>query len=404
MELQGEVDRPVGGNSLPVMRRASSFQLLGIPVRVDPLFLGVMLMLGLTWLSFGAEFLASWMVIGVSSVLLHEFGHALAFRSFGFEPKIALVGLGGLTSAETPAFGSARLTPGRHIVVSLAGPLSTLVLIGIPAVLYQASLNRPDQLTRIVLEQVIFANLYWALLNLLPVLPLDGGQVVASVLEMVFGRRGQQIALVLSLAIGGALLFAGVARSSVILIFLGGIVLAMNVGPLLSSRRRAGSVRAGPGPDDAYRMLVSGQPVAAEAMLLQRLSAPGAPEIERASVELLAWTRLLLGNGIGAQQAMAAMNPPATSQMLYGGLAVHAGRTDEGVALLTWAFLHEPPSESQLLAAILVARAGLTHRFAQELLHTGPTGRDRVQVLSELLAYVGLSSDASVASRSLTAA
>ncbi len=386
------------------MRRASSFSLLGIPVRVDPLFLGVMLLLGLTWSSFGLEYLASWMVIGISSVLLHEFGHALAFRSFGFEPKIALVGLGGLTSAETPLVGSARLTPARHIAVSLAGPLSTLVLIGVPALLYQQSLSRPDQLTRVVLEQVIFANLYWALLNLLPVLPLDGGQVVASLLEMVFGRRGQQIALGLSLAIGGVLLFGGVVRSSMILLFLGGIVLAMNVGPLVSARRHAGSVRAGPGPDDAYRALVAGQPVAAEAMLLQRLSAPSSPEIERASVELLAWTRLLLGNAIGAQQAMAAMNPPASSQMLYGGLAVYGGRVDEGLALLTWAYLHEPPSEGQLLAAILVARAGLTQRFSQELLHIGPVGRERVQVLSELLAYVGLSSDALVASRSLTAA
>jgi len=116
------------------------------------------------------------------------------------------------------------------------------------------------------------------------------------------------------------------------------------------------------------------------------------------AIELLTWTRLLSGDAFGAQQALAADNGPH-SQLLHGAMAIVNGRADEGLSILTWAFVNEPPTSAKLLAAIAVSRAGLTARFAQELLLVGPAGHDSLRVLAELLGYVGLHRDADEAAR-----
>lgn len=370
------------------MRGRPSFHLFGIPVRVDPFFLVVIFVLGTSWLTAGPEFLVSWMLIASSSVLLHEMGHALAFRAFGIRPSIALVGLGGLTS------GEGRIGPGRSIVVSLAGPLATLVLVGVPALVYQSANPRTTTLAtagtaHVILEQIVFVNVLWALLNLAPVLPLDGGQVVASLLELGFRERGRQIAVGLSIAIGGVLLVLGLTQQQFVLTFIGGLVVAMNAGQLFHREPD----RPVSGIDEAHHVLVQGHPHLAERMLVESLQGRLDVEQRTRALELLAWTRLLTGDTFGAQQAMASLTGPQ-SQLLHGAMAMTSGRIDEGVALLTWAFVHEPPSATKLLAAIAVSRAGQTSRVAGELSLLGPAGQEALRVLGELLAYVGLVADA----------
>lgn len=372
-----------GGPYAGPVRSGPLFHLFGIPVRVDPFFGIVIVFLGLSYLELGPEFLASWMVIASSSVLLHELGHALAFKSFGVQPTIALVGLGGLTS------GEGRITPVRHIVVSLAGPLATLVLIGLPALLYQSSLPHTPRSANPILEQVILANVWWALLNLLPVLPLDGGQVVASLLEIPFKQRGRQIAVGLSLAVGVGLIYLGWRERQIFFGFIGALVLMMNVGQLGGHRARVRYEQL----DDAQQALINGRPRDAERMLVAALAGRADPATRVQAAELLAWSRLLSGDVWGAQHALSEA-PGRHSQVLNGALTVAAGRADEGLAVITWGLVNEPAGPAKLLGAIAMSRAGLIDRLANELALLGPQGLATLRVVRELLAYVGLTDDA----------
>jgi stage IV sporulation protein FB len=177
-------------------------QVAGIPVRIEPTFFVVLVLLGLPQPWFHV---VSWVLIATASVLLHELGHAIAFRTYGVKPSIVLHGFGGLTS------GSGELTSGQRIVVSLAGPFSALLLFGLPAVLLEMSGAVPAGDAAVVLRQVVWINVGWSLLNLVPVLPLDGGQVFLDVCDICTGGRGRRAAEVVSVAV--AVVLAVVALS-----------------------------------------------------------------------------------------------------------------------------------------------------------------------------------------------
>src|SRR4051794_13719319 len=97
------------------------FELLGFPVRVQPLFWLVLLLLGPH-----GDFLAVllWVSICLVSVLVHELGHALAFRSFGDFSEIVLYVWGGLTRP----LRSSRKTTLEQILIALAGPVAGFLL------------------------------------------------------------------------------------------------------------------------------------------------------------------------------------------------------------------------------------------------------------------------------------
>ncbi len=121
------------------------------------------------------------MILGVffCSILLHELGHALAFRKFGASSFITLHGMGGTTAS----FNAQRLTDRQHILVSLAGPLSQLILLGLPALAARYYYGPYDQLG-FFLRNMVYINVGWALVNLLPIYPLDGGQVLHRLLRV----------------------------------------------------------------------------------------------------------------------------------------------------------------------------------------------------------------------------
>jgi Zn-dependent protease len=142
----------------------------------------------------------AWMIIVFVSVLIHELGHALAFRAFGFQPSIALVSLGG----ETRPNSGGTLLWYRSVLVSLAGPLSGLALGAVCGAGYFFFLTEDAGALAFFLYWFFAANLFWTIFNLLPVPPLDGGHVLSTVLIRFFGRKGfiaaQGLALLVSLA------------------------------------------------------------------------------------------------------------------------------------------------------------------------------------------------------------
>lgn len=151
------------------------FNALGFPVVIQPWFL-------LTAVVFGGGLRAgssqdAWIMVAYFaiamfiSILIHELGHALAARRYGNDSFIVLHGFGGVTCIPNP-----RLSRDQDIWVSFSGPLASfllaLVVIGLRKVI---ETDYPG--FHIFMKYMHDITVYWTLMNLLPVLPLDGGQI-----------------------------------------------------------------------------------------------------------------------------------------------------------------------------------------------------------------------------------
>lgn len=178
------------------------FRVLGFPVRVKLGFL-VFLASVVVWNpEVGWQFAIAITLFS----LIHELGHAVAARRLGAEPEIALDFLAGSTRYTPPR----PISPVERALVAVTGPLveiaSGLFVLGIMRV-------NPFDIPRVfdsTLAGVVWiAGPAFGLLNLLPVLPLDGGHVLAGALESVWPKLGQSIAAGFSAAVTGA--FAVVA-------------------------------------------------------------------------------------------------------------------------------------------------------------------------------------------------
>lgn len=123
-----------------------------------------------------------WAPVLTGGILFHEFGHAFALQGFGFgASRIELQGFGGVTINQR---GGQR-TPGKAILISLAGPvasallsvLSFVILASLGAALPQGSFWAD------FLWTMMAVNLFWAIFNMLPINPMDGGHIVLHALR-----------------------------------------------------------------------------------------------------------------------------------------------------------------------------------------------------------------------------
>jgi len=217
-----------------------SFRLLGIPVRIDLSFFVIVALLGFAARDLG--FIVLWVAVVTVSVLVHELGHGVAFRAFGKRPQILLQGMGGLTSAP------GTLSPVRDIVVSLAGPLTGMVLIGLPALWLQGQEATSSPGWDTALRVVVFVNIAWSLVNLLPVLPLDGGRVAASGLHLVLRRDSDRIAHGLSVVVAGGGALWALSREDTFLAFFAGFFVLYNLSQLAHLRADERTERLGADP------------------------------------------------------------------------------------------------------------------------------------------------------------
>jgi Zn-dependent protease len=194
-------------------------------------FAGIDVYLHFTWFLVAAIFMTDYMrryqspIWGVLEyvslfviVLIHEFGHALACRQVGgVANRIVLWPLGGVAFVDPPR------RPGAYLWSIAAGPLVNVALIPILAAagnLVSQSENSfaPTDAYRFITD-LRYINFWLLIFNMLPVFPLDGGQIVRGLLWFPFGEiRSLQISSVIGL-IGGAILgiiglMAGLAGSS----------------------------------------------------------------------------------------------------------------------------------------------------------------------------------------------
>lgn len=168
---------------------------LKIPFTIRPLFWLVSAFIG--WMS-SMTLIGTllWMGAILVSLLLHELGHALTARAFGQKCRIELAGFGGFTYRE-----GRRLKLWQEFFVVLNGPLVGLLLyFGLSFWAPHLPLAEYPVAARL-LSILLFINLFWTLINLLPILPLDGGHLLSILLESLFGFRGVKIALYLGVSI-----------------------------------------------------------------------------------------------------------------------------------------------------------------------------------------------------------
>jgi Zn-dependent protease len=175
------------------------FHALGIPVRIHPLFWLAAALLG--WNGEEPSLTLVWVVCVLISVLVHEFGHGLVARGFGYRPFIVLYGMGGLCVSEAE-----RQTRWQRLAVLISGPGAGFVLFGLLyavafiLVTKQVPINRTgEQFIRFMLT----INLFWGLVNLLPIYPLDGGQITGVIATGINSREGMRWTHVISILAGG---------------------------------------------------------------------------------------------------------------------------------------------------------------------------------------------------------
>lgn len=187
------------------------FNLFGIPVKLDITF--IILMVFLTWV-IGAQVgvyvrifnlpvdpadlqrgFTPWLLgflsaLGlVLSVLVHELGHSLTARRYGVQVKeITLWILGGVAQ-----FREMPRQRGAEAVVAIAGPLTS---VGVAVLFWILSrLISPEAGAALfVMNYLAVVNVFLAIFNMLPALPLDGGRVLRSLLALRFSYlRATQI-------------------------------------------------------------------------------------------------------------------------------------------------------------------------------------------------------------------
>ncbi|MBL1209448.1 site-2 protease family protein [Geminocystis sp. GBBB08] len=167
--------------------------LFGIPFYVNPSWF---LVLGLMTLTYGTDLAYQTQLPGIlpwllglitslllfSSVLAHELGHSFVAMAQGIEVKsITLFIFGGLAALEKES-----KTPEQAFLVAIAGPLVSVLLFVIFS-LIGVNFSLPLALSLIV-SLLATINLILAVFNMIPGLPLDGGNVLKAIVWKITGN------------------------------------------------------------------------------------------------------------------------------------------------------------------------------------------------------------------------
>lgn len=169
-----------------------------IPIRIHPLFWLIAFFIGWMWtLSFTGALLC--VLVILFSVLFHELGHALTAVLFGQKTRIELAAFGGFTYRE-----GRKLKLWEEFFVVLNGPIAGFLLF-LAAYIVYSNITIENKLFLFAIKFTFMANLFWTIINLVPVLPLDGGHLLSIILEAIFGFKGVKIAIVTGLVIAIAI-------------------------------------------------------------------------------------------------------------------------------------------------------------------------------------------------------
>ncbi len=163
------------------------FSLFKIPVTIHWMF---WLLAGFLGGGLSAQTSQQWhqvlifMAAVLVSILIHELGHALTGLKFGARAaQIDLHGMGGLAR-----FGGGTLTRAQKIIMTAAGPGASIglaivfILIGLFLFPSEGVETYGQALVAYFINVMVTINIFWSIINLFPVLPLDGGQILRDAL------------------------------------------------------------------------------------------------------------------------------------------------------------------------------------------------------------------------------
>ena len=147
------------------------------------------------------EYLICLILVFLLAIVMHELAHAVAALARGMAGVSITIGaLGGYCSYV------GRPSPGRQVMISCAGPLTNLLIAYAAWLLGKADIS--SDLLRFFVDQTFFWNLVLGVLNLLPIYPLDGGQMLLALGEIGLGRQraARHLTLCVSLFVGVGLI------------------------------------------------------------------------------------------------------------------------------------------------------------------------------------------------------
>jgi len=329
------------------------FTVAGIPTRIEPLFFVVMGMFGLAggrrgWL------ILEWLVVAGVSILVHEMGHAVAFRRFGARPEIVLHGFGGATT------GAAQ-PPVRSIVVSVAGPATGFLVGAAALVLARAVIPTDSELVEAVLVDLVFVNIAWGVFNLLPILPLDGGNIVAGFFEHTTGDTTQRKARIVSVVTAVAVGLVGLAYGQPYIALLAALFGSQNFRSLGADRDLPAYRRL----DEAGQELARGRFREAVVIAAEVAADRPSPRVRTTALELQAWGHLAAGEPEEAEKALAPLGGGVSASQLVRSMVEMAnGRPAPALAL---GFASSDDLLAVAVASRLVVDAGRLDQLRTDL-------------------------------------
>lgn len=159
-------------------------------------------------------FLLLFLVAGFLSILVHELGHALTAKHFGKRVEIVLQAFGGYAAYSS----SVPISRKQTLLITAAGPAIQIVL-GVLALAVARNYPAMDPNLRYFTSVLAAISLIWAILNLLPILPMDGGRLV----ETALGPANRRTALLISAITGSVICLLAFTRFNqpILAVFMG---------------------------------------------------------------------------------------------------------------------------------------------------------------------------------------
>lgn len=213
-----------------------NFTFAGFPVRISPFFWVIAAFIG--WVDHNLGLTAARIGCVALSILVHELGHAWSARAFGAHGgRIVLHGLGGYATHQ------GRLGKWQNIAMIAAGPGAGFLLAGAAFLSWRIPGARlPGEIGANVTYFLIWINLVWSIFNLIPIYPMDGGQISMNLLRIFKGYSGELWSLRISIGCGIALITLALISGEIFLLILVGMMVWENV-QLLSAGGPSGLQR-----------------------------------------------------------------------------------------------------------------------------------------------------------------
>lgn len=263
-----------------------------IPVRVQGWFILMALLLGSN--ERDPMKLGIWVVVVVASVVIHELGHALVGKAFGLAPSIELHGMGGTTSFQARDGEGARgaLGTAKSVAISLAGPFAGFLFALVVIALRFAGVHPTHPLALYAVSLLFMVNIGWGIFNLLPMLPLDGGNVLRSVLTAVTRKNGEKVARIISVVVAAAIALYAVQRQQWWILYLGVLFAFRNVQALRQAGQMQVDQTLATAIEQAYQALDRQRPKEAMALLGPALGANASADLRQVGLRIYVASQL----------------------------------------------------------------------------------------------------------------